>query len=130
MDCVFLKSVTIPDSVRIIGDSAFLDCISLTSVSFGQGVERLNGYAFYNCSNLKTISIGKNLKFIGKCNFCYCYSLSEVSYNGTYQKWTSITCEDGWNYINFNGDAIEELRIALKCLDGDKNLVLVQSGGH
>ena len=130
MDCVFLKSISVPDNVRIIGDSAFDGCISLTEVSLGQGVERLNGYAFYNCSNLKTISIGKSLDFIGKCNFCYCYSLSEVSYNGTYQKWTSITCEEGWNYINFNGDAIEELHIALKCLDGDKNLVLVQSGGH
>lgn len=128
MDCIFLKNIILPDSVKIIGDMAFYGCISLTSVSLGQGMERLNGYAFYNCSSLETISIGKNLEFIGKCNFCYCYSLAEFEYNGTYQDWTAIICEEGWDYMDF-GSIPAKQSISLKCLDDNYEIVLVRLDG-
>ena len=48
-----LKKVDIPGSVTAIRSSAFYDCNQLTSVTFGEGLETIEGYAFEGCTGLK-----------------------------------------------------------------------------
>jgi len=54
--------VTIPDSVNIIGDSAFVDCTYLRSVTIGKGVLEISWSAFLNCRSLTSINIDENNK--------------------------------------------------------------------
>lgn len=51
-----LESVTIPESVRTIGEDAFADCPRLSTIFIGAGVERIDS-AFEGCSALKTIKV-------------------------------------------------------------------------
>jgi hypothetical protein len=48
-DCETLVSITIPDSVKSIEDSAFSGCTSLTSVIIGNSVTSIGSYAFADC---------------------------------------------------------------------------------
>ena len=49
-----MKSVTIPNSVTSIGESAFRNCSGLTSVTIGNSVTSIGEKAF-NCDNLATV---------------------------------------------------------------------------
>src|SRR6266487_4604083 len=51
-----LTSVTIPNSVTVIGDGAFTHCTSLTSVTIANSVTSI-GYAFSGCTSLTNLSV-------------------------------------------------------------------------
>jgi hypothetical protein len=53
-----LTSITIPDTVRSIGNNAFFNCGSLTSVIMPNSVTRINNLAFSNCGSLTAIFYG------------------------------------------------------------------------
>ena len=76
--CESLKSVDIPNSVEIIGESAFSWCDSLASVDIPASVDRIGDGAFMICSSLETVKIGDGVKSIGEFAFRYCYSLESV----------------------------------------------------
>ena len=50
--CTALKSITLPDSVSVIGRNAFKGCSSLESINL-DNIETISGNAFANCTNLK-----------------------------------------------------------------------------
>ena len=50
-------SYTIPDSVAVIGSSAFYNCNRLTSVIIPDSVSLVNSGAFYGCTGLKELSM-------------------------------------------------------------------------
>ena len=64
-----LTSITIPNTVTKIGDSAFLDCADLTSVTIGSGVTAIPADCFANCSKLTSITIPSNITAIGSSAF-------------------------------------------------------------
>ena len=55
--CTSLKSIEIPDSVKIIADYAFEGCSSLVSVRLSKYVERLGSGLFYSCGSLESIVV-------------------------------------------------------------------------
>ncbi|MDE7439781.1 MAG: leucine-rich repeat domain-containing protein [Clostridia bacterium] len=54
-DNKYFTSVTIPDSITTIGNSAFSGCTDLATVKIGSGVTSIGSYAFDNCSSLAEI---------------------------------------------------------------------------
>lgn len=59
-----IKSITLPDSVKIIGNGAFQDCEKLKSVTFGKGVTEIEGFAF-SATGLERIEIPASVTKIG-----------------------------------------------------------------
>ncbi len=78
--CVEIKNLTIPESIKLIGDAAFRGCIGLTSITISSNaLETIGDYAFVNCKSLKSITIPNSAIYIGKESFKYCSSLETLS---------------------------------------------------
>jgi len=81
--CRNLISISIPASVRSIGDSAFYQCYNLTTVNCGDNNQLTNigDKAFFLCNGLTTMNFGTNsqLTTIGYEAFSYCDSLTTLT---------------------------------------------------
>ena len=76
--CNYLRSVSIPDSVKMIGEEAFYNCFALESVSLPSSLENINRGVFYGCEALSEITIPNSVKEIGEQAFYGCKSLSKI----------------------------------------------------
>ena len=76
MACSSLASVTIPNSVTNIGDSAFISCTNLTSLAIGNSVKNIGVDAFWGCSSLTSVTIPDSVTSIGLNAFCFCDRLT------------------------------------------------------
>lgn len=74
-----ITSVTIPNTVRTIGNNAFFGCTELTSVTIPNSVTRIETGAFRNCTNLTTVTIPNSVTRIDKEAFYGCTSLTAVN---------------------------------------------------
>lgn len=64
-----LTSVSMPSSLRSIGNHAFSDCIALPSVTIPEGVTEIGERAFSSMDNLSFVKIPGTVKTIGKDAF-------------------------------------------------------------
>ena len=76
--CTALKNVTIPSSVTSIGKSAFKGCTGLTSVTVPNSVTSIGSYAFSGCTGLSSIKLSNNLTRIETDTFEDCSSLTGI----------------------------------------------------
>lgn len=70
-----LKEFVVPDTVRIIGESAFEECASLRQITLSKSIKRICQAAFANCFFLETII-----------------------FKGSEEDWEDIDFEDAWEY--------------------------------
>ena len=77
-----LSSVTIPASVKSIGERAFLYCNNIVSVSFADDsqLETIGYQVFYSCYSLAAITIPASVITISDGAFGKCSSLASVSF--------------------------------------------------
>lgn len=61
--------VTIPDSVKFIGENAFALDLNLKKVEGGKNIKKIQPLAFYRCSELQRFDFGEKLEFIGYAAF-------------------------------------------------------------
>ena len=73
------KKSVIPDSVKSIGDYAFVDCSDLKSITLPSGVTSIGGYAFKDCDNLSSITLPSGVTSIGEYAFSSCYHLTQIN---------------------------------------------------
>lgn len=78
--CRNLEIVTLPDSLKVIGNSAF-DSTSLSSVRIPENVVEIGSYAFRNTA-LKTLVLNGNVKNIGIRAFNGCSDLMSADISG------------------------------------------------
>ena len=64
-----LSTITIPETVTEIGESAFYNCMNLSNLSFPSSLVKIDQFAFCQCYSLTSISIPEAVKFIGKYAF-------------------------------------------------------------
>ena len=86
--CSGLTSVTIPNSVTLIGVGAFEPligvgaferCTGLTSVTIPNSVTSIGGSAFERCTGLTSVTISNSVTSIGSSAFSYCSGLTSVT---------------------------------------------------
>ena len=80
-----VKTVTIPSSVKTIGDNAFRGNTKITSYSIettssGSGVKTIGAYAFYGCTGLTTIDIPYTVTTLGAYAFANCSNVTTINF--------------------------------------------------
>ena len=75
--CTGLTSVTIPESVTIIGFQAFHNCTGLKEITIPKSVTTIDYNAFHNCTGLTSVTIGNSVTTIGGGVFSGCSGLTE-----------------------------------------------------
>lgn len=75
----YITEVTIPESVRAIGQSAFYDNQFLKSVTLNNRMETINRSLFNYCKKLAVVRGGRNVKIVDQSAFSGCDSLRIIS---------------------------------------------------
>lgn len=83
---LYLKKITVPDTVLDIGSLAFHDSC-LEEISLGNAVETIGAGAFWFCRDLKKIEIPASVKEVGKDCFEGCEKLETVILDGDPDSW-------------------------------------------
>ncbi|MBR4325879.1 MAG: leucine-rich repeat protein, partial [Bacteroidales bacterium] len=73
------EDITIPNSVSIIGDSAFECSKSLQQITIPNSVTSICGWAFDGCDSLQQIIIPNSVTIIGDSAFLWCESLQQIT---------------------------------------------------
>ncbi len=77
-NCDKLKEVTIPGTVKTIGNEAFRECDALTKVTLEEGIETIGNHVFTLCKQLSTVTLPNTLTTIGEDAFNTCTSLTSI----------------------------------------------------
>ena len=80
-----MSTLVIPNSVKSIGNFAFLNCNNLRYISIGENVEEIKACAFAYTA-IDSITIPENVKKIGASALQDCMNLKTINYN-------AIDCE-------------------------------------
>ena len=74
-----LKQITIPNSVTVIGESAFYGCKSLQNVVIPNSVTCIKALAFCKCTSIQEITIPNSITCIDYGVFDFCSSLRQIT---------------------------------------------------
>lgn len=77
-----LVEITLPESVRKIGYSAFWACGSLKTVKMGENITSIPSWCFRSCSDLQSITIPESVTSIEDGAFMFCNKLSDIQIAG------------------------------------------------
>lgn len=74
-----IKSLTIPHGVTTIGENCFYSCHSLKSVSIPSSITYISNGCFINCDKLTSIVLPASIKYMHYCCFFGCTALSNIT---------------------------------------------------
>lgn len=73
-----IKSIYIPNSVKIINEETFSDLVNLEKVTFQSGsqIKEIPKFAFSGCESLKTITLPDSVTYLDKFAFSRCGNIT------------------------------------------------------
>ncbi|MBQ9673454.1 MAG: leucine-rich repeat protein [Ruminococcus sp.] len=75
-----IKNVVLPNSLKIIGSTAFRECTSIKSITIPNSVTTINSYAFSGCESLTNIKIPNSVTTIDLGAFKNCKSFTSITF--------------------------------------------------
>ena len=80
--CSALTSITIPTSVKSIGQGAFYNCFKLERVDNLSNcqINRIESFTFFQCKNLLSVTLPDGVNFIGWQSFLGCENLESINF--------------------------------------------------
>ena len=80
--CSALTSITIPMSVKSIGQGAFYNCFKLEKVDNLSNcqINRIESFTFFQCKNLLNVTLPDGVNFIGWQSFLGCENLESINF--------------------------------------------------
>jgi len=78
INCKYIETVVLPESVVEIGKEAFSGCSNLQSINIPDALTKIEAYAFNDCTSLEIVSIPDSVTTIGEYAFYNC-PLKEVN---------------------------------------------------
>ncbi len=110
--CDEVTSVSLPETITIIGPKSFEECTKLTALELPNSVTTIGRRAFYDCHALAEITLPESVTSIEESAFSYCYKLTSINIpsaiksigNSTFISCglTSITFPNSLTYIGEN----------------------------
>ncbi len=85
-----LTSVTIPESVKSIGNNAFAYCYYLENVTILEGVKSIDVGSFENCSSLTSVTLPDSVSIINENPFRGCDKLTEINVSPENSEFSSV----------------------------------------
>lgn len=76
-----LRSVSVPGTVKRIGERAFADCVNLKTVLLEEGLETIGGNAFTGCSSLTELTLPDSIRELDGWAFYHFTGLQTPAYN-------------------------------------------------
>lgn len=73
-----LKSIRIPDTVKVIDRAAFSGLDSVTTITLPKKVKKIDKYAFYGCDKLKTIVLPEQMESFQNSSLWGCPFLKNI----------------------------------------------------
>ena len=79
--CSSLEQITIPSSVKSIGDGTFTACESLKQITFEipSSLTSIEEDTFRSCSSLTQITIPSSVRSVGTNAFNHCTALTQIT---------------------------------------------------
>lgn len=117
------KNVSVPDTVEVIGESAFEDKTHIELVVLPNSVKRIEAYAFWGCDNLDTVVLGRGLTEVGDYAFAGCKGLEQMTIPANV---TSIGIQAFGDCVNMKDISIpiETVKIHESAFDGCAKLTI------
>lgn len=76
--CESLSEVNIEDGVQVLGEGVFQDCTSIKRIVLPNSIIEMKDGAFYNCTSLESVTLSDNIPVISECCFLSCDSLKTI----------------------------------------------------
>ncbi len=123
--CDTITSVTLPDTLKVVGSYAFDQCWSLKSINFPGGLTEIGAYAFLKCYALEGAVIPDSVTYLGEGAFSNCTSLKSFSLGQGVTELRDATFEACGSLTEFNtGDYVKTIGVALTKCDNLKKITI------
>lgn len=90
-----MTSLTVPEGVVALGDSAFYNCPEMVTLSLPSTLRRIGPIAFYNCQKLAMLHIPDGVVELGGGAFNACYGLTFLRLPKSVEKLGSVAVFSG-----------------------------------
>ncbi len=92
--CTSLQKIKMPANLVTVGDGSFRNCVALKRMRFPDKLQRVGAEAFKGCESLEFLYLPATMSSVGLNAFADT-ALTTVVYDGTADKWSSVTVAEG-----------------------------------
>ncbi len=127
-----IMEVTLPNTLKHLGDGAFLGCEGLVEIEIPSSVETYGDYLFAFCLHLEKVVLPTSMTKIGLYSFSGCEKLTEINLENVkeFGNYAFANCASLANVDLTNAQTIGDYAFGATAVTGDMNLENLTSVGE